>query len=212
MNTLLEIIELDMSVKKHPDHKYIVALLENDTSLIEEIYSNHSTLIKSMVVKNNGSVNEAKDLFQECLIKLYKMAYDGFILTCPLQNFLYLMCKRKWLNELRNKQRKSTDSFTDVLENILTVDYEADINLIFHQEDQSRIIDQKLNELGPSCQKIIRLSWTRTEKGNYMKWKEIASRLDLSYAYVRKKAAECKGKLIRLVKSDPKFKQLINEQ
>ena len=211
MNSPIEFIENIKIVKHHHDHKYIMALVNNQTDLIEDIYKEHSDLIKMMVLKNNGSMTEAKDLFQDCLIQLYKMGIDGFILTCPLKSFLYLMCKRKWLNEIRRKKTKGTQEFSDILENQFSEDAEQLYSQFNHENLQWELMKENLAKLGLSCQKIIQLSWTQNSSGKYMKWNDIADQLDLSYGYVRKKAAECKAKLVELVRLDPNFKRLLNE-
>ena len=85
---------------QHADQKYIDALLNNDAVVIEELYQKYSPKIKWMVLKNNGSETDAADVFQEVLLWIYKKAKDkNFILTCPLDAFLYISCKNKWMSE-----------------------------------------------------------------------------------------------------------------
>ena len=51
---------------------------------------------------------------------------------------------------------------------------------------------EKLNELGEGCRELLRQSW----KGIHLN--EIAVKLNISYAYARKKKTECMAKLVML--------------
>ena len=88
----------------HPDNKYIQALLDHDTMLVDEIYSRFSGKIKSMILQNNGSEADAADVFQEALVDIYKKAKKGFTLTCPMEAFFYHVCRNRWRNVLSRKK------------------------------------------------------------------------------------------------------------
>src|SRR5690349_8201913 len=99
---------------QHPDHKYIVALLNNDRVLINEIYERSAQKIIRMVLQNNGMESDAEDIFQDALMSIFKKAKtDQFTLTCPLDAFLFLICKNKWINELAKRKRRPV-TFKDV--------------------------------------------------------------------------------------------------
>jgi len=84
--------------------EYIVALVNNDVSLLEELYSKYSP-IKRMVIKNNGSEADAEDIFQDVLLSIYNKAKnENFVLAYPLDAFIYLIAKNKWINELNKKK------------------------------------------------------------------------------------------------------------
>ncbi len=68
----------------HIDNKYIVALRNNDTFVIEEIYKKYASKIKAMVCTNNGDENDAADIFQESLVYIYNRSLNTeFAITCP---------------------------------------------------------------------------------------------------------------------------------
>jgi len=71
----------NLTMHPHPDNSYIEALLKNDKKEIEKIYEEYSQIVTSFVVNNSGSVEEAKDLFQDTIIDLYQMGLKGFELT-----------------------------------------------------------------------------------------------------------------------------------
>ena len=47
-------------------------LAKNDRKAIETIYKDHYNMVQAMVVKNNGTIDDAKDIFQEAMIVLYE--------------------------------------------------------------------------------------------------------------------------------------------
>src|SRR5437763_16695777 len=90
----------------HTDQRFINGLLQNDTLTVKEIYERFSGKVKSYIVQNNGSEDDAADIFQESLIDIYQQARSKeFHLTCPFEPFLLLVCKRKWINELKKRGR-----------------------------------------------------------------------------------------------------------
>lgn len=186
----------------HPDHRYITALLNNDTALIEEIYMKYAGKIRWMILKNNGDDNDAADIFQESLVAIYQKAKtQNFILTCPLEAFLYLICKKKWINEL-NKRKSRNVTFTDTAGYTAGEDSLQQAFLILQQDERKNLLEEKLAELGDGCRKLLQLSWS----GKAMD--EVAAILNVTYGYVRKKKSECMAKLVSLVKGSPHFNSL----
>ncbi len=183
----------------HKDQKYIEALKNNDPVLIEEIYQKHSPSIIAFVRKNSGTIDEAQDIFQEVLISLFQQSKNGFVLTCPLNAFLYVACRNRWYNKLKESSKRVTILESEGFKNIETstsivTAYETD-------ELQRQLFMDQFNKLGPSCRELLGLSWTRNEQtGKLNSLKEVAEMTDRSYNYVRKKIVECREKLIALGK------------
>jgi DNA-directed RNA polymerase specialized sigma24 family protein len=59
-----------MDKTAHSDQRYITALVENDQRLIAEIYQRYAGKVKGMILTNNGSEDDAADVFQEALIDI----------------------------------------------------------------------------------------------------------------------------------------------
>jgi RNA polymerase sigma factor (sigma-70 family) len=59
-----------------------------------------------MVKLNNGDEAEAKDLYQDSFLGfLEKVWSENFVLTCKIKTFIYSICRRKWLYQLRGRKR-----------------------------------------------------------------------------------------------------------
>ncbi len=192
-----------MKNKAHSDHKYIEALLKNDTRVLNELYKNYSPKIVAFICKNSGTYDDAQDVIQETLITLYHQATEkNFILTCPFDAYFYLLCKRKWLNTLN---KKGIDKVT-IIEEITSIDDEqeklAEETILF--EEKTGLFMQKLQELGGKCKELIELTF------KIKKMEEVAKKLGVSYGYARKKKSECIGKLTQMIKSSSMYNQLKN--
>ena len=195
--------KITASPDMHPDNKYIEAIKNNATQLIEEMYFNHAPKIERMVLQNNGSTDDAADIFQEAMIDLYHKAHTGFILTCPLDAFLYVICKNRWISRLNKKQRSGvtfmdTDGYNNMGEDVF-----KNSETLQLQDAKKKLLDSKFTALGDSCKEL--LGFCISGKG----LAEIANLMNTTYGYIRKKKSDCMGKLVALVKTSPEYKLLL---
>ena len=70
------------------------------------------------------------------------------------------------------------------------------------REARMNLLKEKVSQLGESCRQLLQLSWC----GNSME--EVATILNVTYGYARKKKSECMGKLVELVKQSSEFNSL----
>ncbi|PSR53574.1 sigma-70 family RNA polymerase sigma factor [Adhaeribacter arboris] len=186
---------------KHSDQKYIEALLNNNRVLLDELYRKFSGKIKRMILSNNGTEADAADIFNEALLTLYhKASTQNFELSCPLDAFLYIVCKNKWLNELNKRKNKRVILEDDEI-NLEEDSFKMAEDLIL-QEQRYKLLTEKVAELGNTCQQLLQLSWS----GNSME--EVAQILRVTYGYARKKKSECMARLITLIKQSTQFNSL----
>ncbi len=186
----------------HIDHKYIIALREGDNRLIREIYERFSKKIIAYIVKNNGSESDAQDMIQEGLITIARQAQkEDFILTCPFEPYLLMVCRGKWFNRLKkNKREVVTDSFDFGFSDnedpqILAERTEAD-------DLKNRLFKTHFAQLSEGCQELIKLSLTLNNMG------AVAEKMSVSYAYARKRKSQCMKTLVSKVRSAADFKLL----
>ncbi len=143
---------------KHNDHRYILALREGSYSLLEELYQKHAPQISKWVQRNNGSADDAQDVFQDTILALHQKAADhSFILTCPIGALIFQISRNKWLNQLRKKNK---DAEVRIVEE-QRYKYESNILLTFEEIEETEIRHQKLDktfkQLSEICQKLLRL-------------------------------------------------------
>lgn len=178
----------------HADQRFVNALLHNDALLVKEIYNRFAAKVKTYIIQNNGSEDDAADIFQESLIDIYQQAqYKGLQLTCPFEPFLLLVCKRKWLNELKKRGRqgvtKSTEDLSEIGEDVFAIAEQMQL-----QDDKAKLFMSMFEKLGERCREIISKCL-----GNKPQ-EEVAEELGVSYAYLRKKKSECTAELVKMIK------------
>ena len=193
-----------MSEKKiHEDQKYIDGLLKNNSFIIQAIYDKFVPKVVNYIKLNSGSSDEAQDVIQDTLITIYNQASEKKLqLTCPFDAYFFLLCKRKWLNELK----KSLNKKVTINEEVLSKDDEAQ-ELAFETSifgEKQALFTEMFNKLGTACKDLL----TATFKIKSME--DVAKSLGVTYAYARKKKSLCIGKLTELVRESPKFNQLNN--
>jgi RNA polymerase sigma factor (sigma-70 family) len=192
---------------REPEY-YISGIRENNGHVLRELYATYSHSVTQLVLQNNGTVEQAKDVFQDVLISIYTQSKKKeIVLSCSFTHYFLLACKRRWLNVLNSKYENRTDELTDSSDGIMTIN--EDVNSLFEYEDKLAFLQNKLRMLDVQCREMIELSLKVHEDGRFIKLDDIAKELELSYGYVRKRIAECKQRLINLVKSDTNFWQYL---
>ena len=148
--------------------------------------------MKYYIIANSGSEDDAADIFQEALMDIYKQAkHNDLQLTCPFEPFLLLVCKRKWLNELKKRGRQPVTKDTEDVS--IGEDVFALAEQLQRSDTKMQIFLACFQELGAACQEILRkcLSGEDQEK--------IATQLKVSYGYLRKKKSECMASLTKKI-------------
>lgn len=191
-----------MDKTPHIDQRYINGLAENDTRLVEEIYQRYAGKIKGMILSNNGDEEDAADIFQDALMDIYRKAVKGdFVLTCPFEALLVVICKNKWITRLQKKQKQGV-TYNDPEGYAFGTDTFKEAELVQKHNERRNLLERKLGELAESCREILKLSWA----GNTME--QVAQLLNVSYAYARKRKSDCMGKLTEMVMAAPDYQHL----
>jgi len=127
-------------------------LVANDTKAVETIYKENFAMIQSFIINNNGTYDDARDIFQEAIITLYEKAKsESFVLTCLIKTYLYSVCRRLWLKRLQQMGRYVAQS--DILEE--TVAVEDDIAIHEKRNADFAIMDRAMNSLGEPCKSLL---------------------------------------------------------
>ena len=127
-------------------------LANNDSKAVEALYKSHFSMIQHFVINNNGSFDDARDVFQEAMITLYeKVQDDHFTLTCQIKTYIFSICKHLWLKRLQQMGKYSTPLSTEEESVAVDTDLEA-----FEKKDAAfAIMDRALNSLGEPCKSLL---------------------------------------------------------
>lgn len=143
-------------------------LANNDTKAIDTIYKDNFGMIQAFILNNNGSYDDARDIFQEAMITLYEKAKsESFVLTCQVKTYIYSVCRRLWLKRLQQAGRYVLTSETAV-EDMVPV--EEDLDIHEKRNAEFAIMERALNSLGEPCKSILEAYYLKKQDMN-----EIAS-------------------------------------
>lgn len=185
----------------HPDQLYIDGLVQNNSTVIQTIYKKFVPKVKNYIRMNSGDDDQAQDVIQEVLITIYNQAKTkGLQLSCPFDAYFFLLCKRRWLNELKktsNKEVTLQDENVSTDESVQEMTFQTEV----FDEKQS-LFDEMFQKLGEKCQEVLKLSFiTKTME-------EVAAKLNVTYAYVRKKKSLCTGQLTEMIQQSNRYQSL----
>lgn len=129
-----------------------------DPKVYQWIYNQMFSSIETMVKKNSGTSDDARDLFQEGLVSLWlNIRLDKYQLQSgvKLSTYFYQLCKNKWISELRRKKIETIEWKEELDQEEVTID----------PNDEERItkIEHALKQLGAACQELLQRFYYRKE-------------------------------------------------
>ena len=171
------------------DSQLIEKIKLGDETALDYLYRKNYKMMTRLVINNNGTEDEAKDIFQEAIIILWQKARtDDFVLTSKISTFLYSICQNLWRKELERKSKhtnemKENKEYTD-----------------FDKQEREKILHSCINALGETCRKVLMFYYF-----DNFSMQEIAEKLGFSNADTAKtKKYKCKKELDDLIKSNYK--------
>ena len=126
-------------------------LARNDKKAVETIYKENYNMVQALVINNNGSSEDAKDIFQETIIVLYEKVQSGtFELNCQIKTFVYSVSRRLWLKRLLQQNRVS---LSDGNEEIVSVD--EDVEEHDRRNMEFAMMEKAMSGLGEPCKSLL---------------------------------------------------------
>ena len=190
-------------MNRFSEEEIIDGLRRRDNRVLSYIYKNHYTAILNLVLSNSGSEDDAKDIFQEALIVVFRNIREkaDFSLKSGFQTYLYSIARLLWLKAIRNKkadQKKLDESHP-------YIDFEPPKP--FNDQDiRYSLYQRAYTNIPADCQEILRLTLDGVSQ------KEIAEKLGYrSENYVKKRKHYCKQFLIDKIKEDPEYENRNDE-
>lgn len=167
---------------------------------VNTLYRFEYPKIKSYILKNSGSEDDASDVFQESLIKLFRyIKLDKFKPEYEIGGFLFTVARNEWRQ--RNRTKVSHVEFEDKH----VGDYEdASFELTEVpklSKSTSEIIEELLTSLGENCKEILSaVIFLKTPM------KVIAEKMGYaSSAIVKTRHYKCKQRLIKAIDKKPEY-------
>jgi RNA polymerase sigma factor (sigma-70 family) len=178
-------------------------LKTGDNNAFEQLYRDHFYKVKQMIFKNNGTVDDAREIFQDTMIILFKKVRDSdFKLTVQLGTYIYAIAHNVWLKKIRDSKHLKMISIvdTDLIEKLPdNLDIE---NMHQNYEQQHTIISEIITKMKKECRDIIDAAFFKKMSGIL-----IAKQLGYTEDFVKVKKYRCMQELKTLVKAHQLFKQ-----
>lgn len=185
------------------DNAYLEALRKGSPKAFEELYDRYYRMVEDMVLKFNGSSEDARDVFQEALFVFVKKLRDPtFSLTSKASTFIYAIARNIYLKKAgratveisMDQQQFSFINKTDeVAEGLSPTEKDSMLN----------VMADKLGQLEQDCRSVIMYSFYQG-----LSHAEIASLTGYTEAFVKVKKFRCLEYLRKLVKATDIFKNL----
>ena len=190
------------------DKEIIEQLKNNDlkggAQAFRVLYKENYYMVESYVLKNNGTKDDAKDIFQDCLIAFYKnVKKETFELNSKISTYLYGITRNLWLKKLRDNKIVTTpmDEYGDSMDDDTTI-----AQKIVYTERQ-KIIGRLLTEAGDKCKDLLNAFYY--EK---MSIKKIAEALGYSSdQVVKNQKVRCLKKLRSIMNNSNYFSENLQD-
>ena len=135
------------------DELIIAEIRKKNEVALKELYKTHYPMIVHLICSNNGTEQEAKDIYQDAMIAFYeRVQQPDFVLTCKIKTYVYAVCRRLWLKRLTHKKRYHGN--IDEAETFLQV--EEEMKSIDELESDYFKMNTAMEGLGEPCVSIIR--------------------------------------------------------
>jgi RNA polymerase sigma factor (sigma-70 family) len=132
------------------EEDFIEGLRNDNRQIMSRLYKIHFPMVLHFINNNNGTEDEAKDIYQEAFIILYEnLQKSDFQLNCKVKTYVYSVCRRLWLKNLYKKSKflGKIDDFEDFI--LLEEEKQDDGEIKFSQ------MEEALGKLGEPCRTVL---------------------------------------------------------
>ena len=134
------------------EKELLTGLAASDKKAVETIYKENFNMVQALIINNNGSADDAKDIFQEAMVVLYEKVRSGsFELNCQIRTFVYSVSRRLWLKRLQQQNRYSDPG--DSMESVVAV--EEDLEAHEQRNAEFDMMEKAINNLGEPCKSLL---------------------------------------------------------
>lgn len=161
-------------------------ICKGDERALEVLYEKYYRMMTQMVIKNSGTEQEAKDIYQEALVVFWQKAVSGnLVLTSKISTYIYSICQNLWRKELDRKKRLSSE------------EKDSPEFPTHEKEERAKLINDCISQMGDTCKKVLMYYYF-----DGMSMQDIADKLGFANTNTAKtKKYKCKQKLDELVKT-----------
>ncbi len=193
-------------MKGYNDEQILKGILRHDNLILQYIYKQYYYKVNYFIKKNQGSEDDANDIFQEAIIVIYRKLKENDLIfeKSSFQGYLFSVCRFLWLKQLE-KRRIEKEKLNDSLP------YQEDLyddNLvdIVEKNEKYGLYQKHFKALSTDCQKLMELFFEKVPL------KEIARIMGYKgEKYAKTRKYKCKELLISRIKQDAEYKKILED-
>jgi len=174
----------------------------HDSDTLEYIYKKFFPSVKAFVNNNSGNDDDARDVFQEAIVAIYRKVNDeSFAITCSFKTYVYAIVKNLWLKEL--EKRKTSGVKLNAEGEFEIAEEPVDGSFFDPKSERFKLYQKHFLTLSEDCQKVLRLFFAKQSL------QEISQTMGFgSEKYAKKRKFQCKEILVKRIKNDPEFNKI----
>lgn len=176
----------------------IVAIKANNEDVLKSLYEDNYFRVQKYVLANSGTIEEAKDIYQEAFITLWRnIQMEKFYPENEhsINAYLYRIAKNKWLDHLRSCHYRKT---VPLMETTDKRKEEEEDELPEEDVEFIREVRKNFQELGENCRELLIRFYYKKES-----MRTISKHFDWTEASTRNNKYRCLQKLRELLKNKP---------
>ena len=181
------------------DPQILDGIRNRDRTILTHVYEHYFPMIREFIIKNSGTEEDARDIFQESLVVIFeKLKTDDVKLSSRFTTYFYAICRNKWLMVLR-RNRTGPKMVVDTQ---LVEENHPVTSSELGKHEQYQLYRQHFKSLSDDCKKLLNYFFS----GHSLR--EIGEIMGFTEMYTKKRKFVCQKKLITAIETDPLFKEL----
>ncbi|SRX52709.1 RNA polymerase sigma factor [Aequorivita sp. CIP111184] len=179
-----------------PLNEMVALIKKNDATALKQLYKTNFPKVKRYVYKNSGDEQQAKDLYQEAFIAMWRNIKDDKFSAqseTAINGYLFQIAKYKWLDHVRSVRYKNTTFINREIEY-----KEPEIEENEMQNRKIKIIMDSISKLEKRCQLLMKLFYFEQKP-----FKEIAKIMAMDEASARNAKYRCQEQLKKMTQIIP---------
>jgi RNA polymerase sigma factor (sigma-70 family) len=168
--------------------------------VLSVLYKETLSKVRQMVLKNNGNLEEANDIFQDAVLVFFKQVRNGsFKAEYDIDAYIYTIAKNLWIKRAMKITKNVPLEYLNETQTIAENALETVIT-----EEKAEALEALMNKVGEECKKLLKL--VAYEKRSM---KEICVEMNYSSENVAKTYHyRCKKKFTEFIKTNSRLMEL----
>jgi len=174
--------------QEEKSERIVHALIDGDQEVLTNLYEEELPKVIKLVTDNSGTIENAKDIFQDALVIILEKVYQNRLnLTSSFSTYLYAVCRNLWNEALRRKGKE-----------LITGENEFGSDFILDMENRPDMFEQVnkiIQSLGDTCRQLLERYYYLNES-----WDKIAKSLGyINAASARNQKYKCLERIRRQI-------------